>query len=103
MTSHYEEREEQLPAKVVTAKVLTKITCDWCGKVIWDEKGPTKIAFSTEITNDENFECRFVTNSGTGIYLIGSGWEIEDICKPCVGRFKKLLQDQGIKLSEVDY
>lgn len=103
MTQHYEERKTEQPAKIITAKVMVKITCDWCGESIWNEKGRTKIALSSGITDDENFDCSFVTNSGTGIYLSGDGWRIEDICKPCVVRFKTLLEEQGIKLTDYDY
>ncbi len=103
MASHYEERKEEQPARTIIANVLVKITCDWCGEAIRDERGPTKIALDNGITNDENFECSFIVNSGTGIYLTGAGWGIDDICKPCVVRLKKLLEEQGIKLSPVDY
>ena len=102
MVSRYEEREIEQP-EVVTRRILVKITCDWCGEAIRDEKGPTNIALGSGITNDEEFDCEFVTKSGDGMYLTGYGWRIEDLCKPCVGRFKKLLEDQGIKLSDVDY
>ena len=34
MTQHYEERKTEQPAKIITAKVMVKITCDWCGESI---------------------------------------------------------------------
>jgi hypothetical protein len=72
--------------------------CDWCG--VESDKN----FLDGSITNDEQLEVTFYALSGTGIYLGASGgWEVDDLCRPCIDKLKKLLEDAGITLSSVDW
>lgn len=80
--------------KEVTSKVQETWTCDWCGK---------DVDLDDSIANDEQFELSFQTLSGTGIYLASSGWQVEDLCKSCIERLRKLLEKEGVKISEASW
>jgi len=90
---------EPFPSETTKEEPIHKTIyiCDWCGKE------SDNYLLSSDIINDENFECKLVSYSGEGTHLIAFGWQIEDLCMDCVEKFKQLLEDNGIKLSAVDW
>ena len=91
----YEER-----AVEETREVLVLRTCDWCDLSLETETEVSEKRLTNDIARDQDFTCEFITCSGTGIYLTGEGWEIDDLCIDCVGRLRSLLESEGIKISK---
>ncbi len=70
------------------------VTCDRCEE---------EFVLDNSMSNNEEFELNFVTMSGTGIYLTGAGWEVEDLCKDCIKWLRELLENEGVRISEVSW
>ncbi len=96
-------RKSKKVTKTVVEYVTSDIFCDWCGEAICKDGKYTKRGLGYSITNDEHFECTFYRTKGEGTHMAGYGWEIDDMCRPCVDKFQALLEENGIKLSKVDW
>ena len=94
----YETRKVERESKVLVLRI-----CDWCGRILETEAKRSERALRRSMSNDQHFEFRFVTNTGTGIYLTGEGWEIEDLCIDCIDKLHDLFVREGIKITEVSY
>lgn len=72
------------------------VICDWCECSIPltpNEYGP-----------GDTREFQLVFTTGTSFPEGGSkeGWEVQDLCDACVIRLRTLLEDQGVRISEVE-
>ena len=86
----------------VHKKILVEVSCDWCGRHLASETEVSEHMLSSDIVNDESFECSFTVALGTGIYMSVGGWEIDELCKECVDKLRDLLVEQGITLTTVN-
>lgn len=89
MTKTYIEYES-----VQTKLDLAGITCDWCGCDIPLRKGFNHYT-ETEISVVEVHP----SDDGAG----GEGWSIEDLCKTCGKKLRALVEQAGIKVTEIDF
>lgn len=90
---------EPYPSATLKEETVYKTicVCDWCGKESGEDFLPDEIGRSF------TSECQFYESIGTYSYDGSFGWQIEDLCMDCIEKLKKLLEDNGIKISEVDW
>lgn len=77
--------------EVVKVKHIATI-CDWCGDEI---KSPGWMQF-------RELDIRF-SKGWHGSHACGEGWEVEDLCDKCIDKLRKLLEDNGITIKDLDW
>lgn len=87
----------------VLKNIMVEETCDWCGAAMYKDGGYTDSALHMSIVDNEDFDFEYRVTCGEGTHMIGSGWRIDDICHDCIPRLRKLLEDSGIQLEEIDF
>ena len=79
---------------VQTRLEIAGITCDWCGCDIPLRKGFNHYT-ETEISVVEVHP----SDDGAG----GHGWSVEDLCQQCGEKLRTLVEQAGIKVTEIDF
>ncbi len=86
---HYNKITE---TKTVTRRELVKVTCDKCNTEIPDEG-------SYDL---REFDLSFAEGSSYPDGGKKEGWEVEDLCNPCIEWLKNLLIENNVKITKVD-
>ena len=77
----------------VSKKVFESSVCDWCGMSLPEEYGNTRF-------DRRSFNLEFLEGSGSSDGGYMEGWQVEDLCNPCVTKLRKLLEDADVKVSD---
>jgi hypothetical protein len=92
MTDIYEKHTE---VKEVTLERHIRTECDWCHAEIHHHDPQQKnyrspVEFMTDYDN-------WGSDGG-----FAKGWEVEDLCQACGMKLRRILEDAGVRIHEVD-
>ena len=78
--------------RIVEDEKVENVFCDWCGVEMGTHSLYDGKYVLTAITGSESYpDCGWE-----------NGWQIEDLCDPCVERLRQLLVDNGVKIKKID-
>lgn len=77
-----------------TRMVLEGVLCDWCGKEV------ERLGYGLD--SYDEFVFGFYCQEGKSYPEGGSmvEWEVEDLCKACIRKLRKMLEEAGITIKE---
>lgn len=104
--------------QTVTYQHQKSIVCDWCGVESEFDLETTDEERSSSINRYDNWswiEREYSFQFGArqirthcppeGMYYgyqHSEGWEVKDLCDNCIVKLRKLLEDSGIKISDIE-
>ncbi len=90
MTDHYEKYTE---TKTVTRRKFVKTTCDKCNAEILSEGSYDTRDFDLSFTKGTSWP----DSSGDA-----KGWQVADLCDPCIEWLRNLLIESNVMIAEID-
>lgn len=92
--------------EAVARERIVSRTCDWCGQDMPFPKNGT--LWGTDRSyygggwSTRYWELKYTKGENYPETSWANGWEVQDLCDPCIERLRQLLLDAGIRLTEVE-